>query len=169
MSSRPGVIEDRDPYRVKDRQGLPVLCYRCGESAAPPSGLAENELFTNDSAAASGSSSQGGPSSQSLHANRIRRSSRLSQPLGEDSGRGGPSTIMDLSADNLSSTTEPMDAESWHTSQSPTPSVVASSDGVLSKPGDSAVEGQSSSTGQRRSSRRPAPVPKDRAPRPHHQ
>ncbi|KAH7906485.1 hypothetical protein BJ138DRAFT_1162539 [Hygrophoropsis aurantiaca] len=31
--NRHGQIEDRDPYRLKDRNGVPVLCFRCGTSA----------------------------------------------------------------------------------------------------------------------------------------
>lgn len=34
--SRHGQLEDREPYRLKDRNGDPVLCYRCGTSALPP-------------------------------------------------------------------------------------------------------------------------------------
>ncbi|TFY55597.1 hypothetical protein EVG20_g9263 [Dentipellis fragilis] len=34
-SSRHGQLEDRDPYRTKDRNGSPVLCFRCGGSALP--------------------------------------------------------------------------------------------------------------------------------------
>ncbi|KAI8998911.1 hypothetical protein BD414DRAFT_512473 [Trametes punicea] len=37
--NRHGQLEDRDPYRLKDRNGDPVLCFRCGTSALPP-GLA---------------------------------------------------------------------------------------------------------------------------------
>lgn len=150
---------------MKDRQGLPVLCYRCGESAAPPAGIAENELAPNCPIAGPSSTPRLPPSFQHLSIGRVRRSSRLSQPIGEDSGRGGPSTITDLLADNLSSTTEPIDGESWHTSQSPTPSIVASSDGLPSKPGEMALDAPPAPT-KRRSSRRPAPVPKDRAPKP---
>lgn len=36
FSSRHGQLEDRDPYRLKDRNGEPVLCFRCGTSALPP-------------------------------------------------------------------------------------------------------------------------------------
>ncbi|EPT05920.1 hypothetical protein FOMPIDRAFT_41897 [Fomitopsis schrenkii] len=34
--NRHGQLEDRDPYRLKDRNGEPVLCFRCGTSALPP-------------------------------------------------------------------------------------------------------------------------------------
>ncbi|KAM5535620.1 hypothetical protein V8D89_010787 [Ganoderma adspersum] len=37
--NRHGQLEDRDPYRLKDRNGDPVLCFCCGTSALPP-GLA---------------------------------------------------------------------------------------------------------------------------------
>ncbi|KAI1790739.1 hypothetical protein LXA43DRAFT_1014785 [Ganoderma leucocontextum] len=37
--NRHGQLEDRDPYRLKDRNGEPVLCFCCGTSALPP-GLA---------------------------------------------------------------------------------------------------------------------------------
>lgn len=33
--SRHGQLEDRDSYRLKDRNGAPVLCHRCGTSALP--------------------------------------------------------------------------------------------------------------------------------------
>ncbi|KAG9013861.1 hypothetical protein FRB93_000242 [Tulasnella sp. JGI-2019a] len=34
-NSRTGMLEDRDPYRLKDRQGAATLCFKCGTSAAP--------------------------------------------------------------------------------------------------------------------------------------
>ncbi|XP_006458322.1 hypothetical protein AGABI2DRAFT_183411 [Agaricus bisporus var. bisporus H97] len=37
--NRLGLLEDRDPFRLKDRNGAPVLCFQCGMSALP-SGLA---------------------------------------------------------------------------------------------------------------------------------
>ncbi|KAF9239614.1 hypothetical protein BU15DRAFT_87926 [Melanogaster broomeanus] len=33
--NRHGQLEDRDPYRLKDRNGVPVICFRCGTSALP--------------------------------------------------------------------------------------------------------------------------------------
>ncbi|OJA07604.1 hypothetical protein AZE42_06275 [Rhizopogon vesiculosus] len=33
--NRHGQIEDREPYRLKDKNGIPVLCFRCGTSALP--------------------------------------------------------------------------------------------------------------------------------------
>ncbi|KAG1715664.1 hypothetical protein ID866_1506, partial [Astraeus odoratus] len=33
--NRHGQLEDRDPYRLKDRNGVPVICFRCGKSALP--------------------------------------------------------------------------------------------------------------------------------------
>ncbi|KDN52000.1 hypothetical protein K437DRAFT_272847 [Tilletiaria anomala UBC 951] len=33
--SKGGLIEDRDPYKLKDKNNKPVLCYRCGQSALP--------------------------------------------------------------------------------------------------------------------------------------
>ncbi|KAJ3553344.1 hypothetical protein NM688_g3662 [Phlebia brevispora] len=35
--NRHGQLEERDPYRLKDRNGDPVICFRCGTSALPPS------------------------------------------------------------------------------------------------------------------------------------
>lgn len=35
LDSRHGQLEDRDPYRLKDRNGDPILCFRCGLSALP--------------------------------------------------------------------------------------------------------------------------------------
>lgn len=37
--SRHGQYEERNPYQLKDKNGAPVLCFRCGTSALPP-GLA---------------------------------------------------------------------------------------------------------------------------------
>ncbi|KIJ69621.1 hypothetical protein HYDPIDRAFT_179360 [Hydnomerulius pinastri MD-312] len=37
--NRHGQLEDRDPYRLKDRNGVPVICFKCGTSALP-TGLA---------------------------------------------------------------------------------------------------------------------------------
>ncbi|TCD63891.1 hypothetical protein EIP91_004800 [Steccherinum ochraceum] len=34
--NRHGQLEDRDPYRLRDRNGEPVLCFKCGTSALPP-------------------------------------------------------------------------------------------------------------------------------------
>ncbi|TFK25022.1 hypothetical protein FA15DRAFT_668895 [Coprinopsis marcescibilis] len=33
--NRHGQLEERDPNRLKDRNGAPVLCYKCGKSALP--------------------------------------------------------------------------------------------------------------------------------------
>ncbi|KDQ60591.1 hypothetical protein JAAARDRAFT_124356 [Jaapia argillacea MUCL 33604] len=33
--NRHGQLEDREPFRLKDRNGAPVLCFRCGKSALP--------------------------------------------------------------------------------------------------------------------------------------
>lgn len=44
--SRHGQLEDRDPYRLKDRNGVPVICFRCGTSALP-SGLAASAPSNN--------------------------------------------------------------------------------------------------------------------------
>ena len=30
-----GQIEDREPYRLKDRSNAPIICFRCGTSALP--------------------------------------------------------------------------------------------------------------------------------------
>ena len=35
LDSRHGQLEDRDPHRLKDRNGDPILCFRCGLSALP--------------------------------------------------------------------------------------------------------------------------------------
>jgi transcriptional regulatory protein PHF12/RCO1 len=35
--SRFAIIEERDPFRLKDKTGAPVLCFRCGKSALPDS------------------------------------------------------------------------------------------------------------------------------------
>ncbi|KAG6820780.1 hypothetical protein H0H93_011545 [Arthromyces matolae] len=33
--NRHGQLEERDPHRLRDRNGVPVLCFRCGTSALP--------------------------------------------------------------------------------------------------------------------------------------
>ncbi|KAG0705324.1 hypothetical protein DFH29DRAFT_907317 [Suillus ampliporus] len=33
--NRHGQLEEREPYRLKDKNGVPVLCFRCGTSALP--------------------------------------------------------------------------------------------------------------------------------------
>ncbi|CAL1703942.1 unnamed protein product [Somion occarium] len=33
--NRHGQLEDREPYRLKDRNGEPILCFKCGTSALP--------------------------------------------------------------------------------------------------------------------------------------
>ncbi|EPQ58257.1 hypothetical protein GLOTRDRAFT_57044, partial [Gloeophyllum trabeum ATCC 11539] len=40
--NRHGQLEDRDPYRLKDRNGAPVLCFRCGMSALPDDAAAHS-------------------------------------------------------------------------------------------------------------------------------
>ncbi|RDX42656.1 hypothetical protein OH76DRAFT_86840 [Lentinus brumalis] len=40
--NRHGQLEDRDPYRLKDRNGDPMLCFRCGTSALPPGMAADS-------------------------------------------------------------------------------------------------------------------------------
>lgn len=35
--SRHGQLEDRDPHRLRDRNGGPILCFQCGLSALPSS------------------------------------------------------------------------------------------------------------------------------------
>ncbi|KIL69543.1 hypothetical protein M378DRAFT_156743 [Amanita muscaria Koide BX008] len=35
--NRLGQVEDRDAYRLRDRNGAPILCFRCGTSALPDS------------------------------------------------------------------------------------------------------------------------------------
>lgn len=36
-SSRHGQLDERDQHRLRDRNGVPVLCFRCGTSALPES------------------------------------------------------------------------------------------------------------------------------------
>ncbi|KAF9027128.1 hypothetical protein BDZ89DRAFT_1134391 [Hymenopellis radicata] len=38
--NRLGQLEDRDPFRLKDKNGEPVLCFRCGTSAIPDNAAA---------------------------------------------------------------------------------------------------------------------------------
>jgi len=33
--NRQGFMEDRDPFQLRDKQGEPILCFRCGQSALP--------------------------------------------------------------------------------------------------------------------------------------
>ena len=46
--SRLGLIEDRDSFRLKDRNGSAVICFRCGKSALP-AGLADANPTQNSS------------------------------------------------------------------------------------------------------------------------
>jgi hypothetical protein len=41
--SRHGLPEERDPYRLRDRNGIPVVCFRCGLSALPDSSREPSE------------------------------------------------------------------------------------------------------------------------------
>ncbi|KAI9056681.1 hypothetical protein FKP32DRAFT_1440872 [Trametes sanguinea] len=54
--NRHGQLEDRDPYRLKDRNGDAVLCYRCGTSALPPGLTADSPLVKRARRASSGNS-----------------------------------------------------------------------------------------------------------------
>ncbi|KAG5637860.1 hypothetical protein H0H81_002899 [Sphagnurus paluster] len=58
--NRHGQLEDRDPYRLRDRNGGPVLCFRCGTSSLP-----------------------GGVAAAAPAAKRARRSSTLSKAAPE--------------------------------------------------------------------------------------
>lgn len=40
LFSRHGQLEDRDAHRLRDRNGQPVLCFRCGTSALPDAAAA---------------------------------------------------------------------------------------------------------------------------------
>lgn len=37
--NRHGQLEVRDPYRLKDRNGIPIICFRCGQSSLPRGGV----------------------------------------------------------------------------------------------------------------------------------
>lgn len=62
--NRHGQIETRDPYRLKDKNGEAVLCYRCGETALPA-----------DSKQRGNAGSDKGSSSQKARANQALSSS----------------------------------------------------------------------------------------------
>ncbi|OSD02774.1 hypothetical protein PYCCODRAFT_1435055 [Trametes coccinea BRFM310] len=55
--NRHGQLEDRDPYRLKDRNGDAVLCFRCGTSALPPGLAADSPLVKRARRASSGNGS----------------------------------------------------------------------------------------------------------------
>ncbi|KAI0670671.1 hypothetical protein C8Q78DRAFT_975030 [Trametes maxima] len=55
--NRHGQLEDRDPYRLRDRNGDPVLCFQCGNSALPPALVADSPTIKRARRAASSSSS----------------------------------------------------------------------------------------------------------------
>jgi hypothetical protein len=42
LPSRLGFPEDRDTYRLRDRNGCPVICFRCGKSALPTAQITSN-------------------------------------------------------------------------------------------------------------------------------
>ncbi|KAI0646774.1 hypothetical protein C8Q79DRAFT_1067708 [Trametes meyenii] len=54
--NRHGQLEDRDPYRLRDRNGDPVLCFQCGNSALPPALVADSPTVKRARRAASGGS-----------------------------------------------------------------------------------------------------------------
>jgi hypothetical protein len=41
--SRHGLPEERDPYRLRDRNGAPVVCFQCGQSALPDASLVPSD------------------------------------------------------------------------------------------------------------------------------
>ncbi|TKY86657.1 hypothetical protein EX895_004297 [Sporisorium graminicola] len=51
--NRHGLIETRDPYRLKDKNGDAVLCYRCGGTALPAE--SENQQQSSSTAGGAGS------------------------------------------------------------------------------------------------------------------
>ncbi|KAG8907169.1 hypothetical protein FRB99_005141 [Tulasnella sp. 403] len=149
-SNRPGFIEERDPYRLKDRQGLPVLCYKCGTSATPSYlvPLAQSSFPTSNShAVANRSSSLPIPDVDSY----------LKSPrsyMADYSDRGGPSTISVPTPEDFHASAQQSDQDT-------------SSQASLPIPTESEIGSSSSNTitnpkPQRRSSRRPVPVQYDR-------
>lgn len=46
-TSRNGFAEDIDPYRLRDRQNKPVICYRCGKSALESTGIVSCDHCTS--------------------------------------------------------------------------------------------------------------------------
>ncbi|KAI0781240.1 hypothetical protein BD413DRAFT_24898 [Trametes elegans] len=54
--NRHGQLEDRDPYRLKDRNGDAVLCFRCGGAALPPGMTADSPIAKRARRAATSSS-----------------------------------------------------------------------------------------------------------------
>lgn len=48
LNSRFNLLEERDPFRLKDRNGYPVLCFRCGRSALPDSESGPSNIVHGD-------------------------------------------------------------------------------------------------------------------------
>lgn len=52
-SSRFNLLDERDPFRLKDRNGYPVLCFRCGRTALPDSESGPSTIVQDNNIAVS--------------------------------------------------------------------------------------------------------------------
>ncbi|KAG8973326.1 hypothetical protein FRC05_008870 [Tulasnella sp. 425] len=149
-NNRPGFVEERDPYKLKDRQGLPVFCYKCRGSAAPHG---DHQLFQ-----ASEPTQDPPPSGITSGLGRlvITRSSRRLRSSeateSTESGRGGEDTVTRLQLDNDEAMGSSMPVGSSSLADSQSESLPSSMT-------------QQTTSGHRRSARKSAPVQKDHAPK----
>jgi len=78
-----GIVDEREPLRLKDKNGKPILCFRCGESAMPP------VEHTNSSSAVN-KEQKGRPSrAAAIVANAAVTSSTASSFLEEEGNKKG--------------------------------------------------------------------------------
>lgn len=149
-NNRPGFVEERDPYKLKDRQGLPVFCYKCRGSVAPHG---DHQLFQ-----ASEPTQDPPPSGITSGLGRlvITRSSRRLRSSeateSTESGRGGEDTVTRLQLDNDEAMGSSMPAGSSSVADSQSESLPSSMT-------------QQTTSGHRRSARKSASVQKDHAPK----
>ncbi|KAG9015932.1 hypothetical protein FRB90_004139 [Tulasnella sp. 427] len=141
-NNRPGAVEERDPYKLKDRQGLPVFCYKCRGSAAPRGDQASEFV---PKSATSGIT----PGIGRLDLTRSSRKLRSSEVTDSGSGRGGDDTVTRAHPDDDDATDSPtLAGPSNEASIAETPSPTATQQPPV-----------------RRSSRRSVPAQKDRGPK----
>lgn len=97
-TDKKGVIDERDPYRLRDAKGKEIMCYHCGESALPRSRTEEESLrqvkaeeknLETRRAEALGSESNGESSapakSQANGTTKKKKAGQPSEPEGRDS------------------------------------------------------------------------------------
>ncbi|KIO34273.1 hypothetical protein M407DRAFT_16810 [Tulasnella calospora MUT 4182] len=95
-NNRPGFVEERDPYKLKDRQGLPVFCYKCRGSASPHGDRQLPQASEPPQGASPGITSGLGRLVITRPSRRLR-SSEATESI--ESGRGGEGTVTRIQPD----------------------------------------------------------------------